>query len=315
MTEAIAEFAPTPRQRRSATPAPIDAWHRALLLALLALALGGFLAWRQTPLPTALDQRDFAEQFASLDRQVELARRAGSDPLRIVFIGTSRIRNAALDPVEIAASARSAGIQRPVASTTIGVNWGGFERFAPAETMIAWRNPDVVVIMPELLEEDFTALTRLRIGKSWAEQAFWGKDFVLFAEKESQLQVCMGFDQSPEERQAENSRTVTAALDGPGPRAARAFVRRMAAAGTRVIIADLPVTAPLQALRPPLPAEAEYPARVGLGGVPGVSAAFIVKPLASDAYCDVAHLDPKKASVWQTAFFRHAGDRLQFPAR
>lgn len=311
MTEASADFAPPPRQRRSATPAPIDAWHRALLLALLLLAVGGFAAVRHTPMPTALDTRDFAEQFASYDRQVADARKVGAAPLRIVFIGTSRIRNAALDPAEVAASAKSAGIARPAVSTAIGVNWGGFERFAAAEAMIEARKPDLVVIMPELLEEDFTTLTRVRIGKAWAEQAFWGKDFVLFAEKESKLQVCMGFDQTAEDRQAENGQTVTRNPDGPGPRAARAFIRRLASSGTRVIIADLPVTAQLQALRPPAPSEADYPASVGLGDVPGISAAFLVRPFAREVYCDVAHYDPKKASVWQTAFFRHVSDRLK----
>ena len=310
MSEATADFAVPPRPRRAPTPAPIDAWHRGLLLALLVLALGAFVATRHTPMPTALDTRDFREQFASLDAQVAKARAAGQQPLSIVFIGTSRMRNVALDPAEVAASARSAGIARPVASTAIGVNWGGFQRFAPAEPMIAKARPDFIVIMPELFEEDFSVLSRVRIGKAWAEQVFWGKDFVLFAEKESKLQVCMGFEQTPEERQAEAGQTIIAAPDGPGPQAARAFVQRMAAAGSQVIVADLPVTGPLQALRPSMPTEAGWLAKSGLAKVSGVSAAFLVKPFAREAYCDVAHMDPKRASIWQQAFFRKVADRL-----
>jgi hypothetical protein len=300
-----------PPRRRSEAFAPIEVWRRALLVMLLGLAAAGaWASYVRTPMPVAVDTPLYAEQFAKLDRQASAARKAGGQPLSMVLIGTSRLRNAALDAEGMAQQAKAAGIERPLVSTVLGVNWGGFERFAPALAMIEQRKPDVIVIMPELLAEDFTPVARARVGKSWLESVLWGTEFSPFAVGETTRQVCIGFDQSPAEREAEATALIKPNLAGRGPGLARAFLRRMAARGTTVVVADVPVTQPLAALRPPLPQGQALLASLGIGDLPGAHAIVIGPRFAQSVYCDVAHFKPAQDHLWQAAFFARAAPLL-----
>jgi hypothetical protein len=254
-------------------------------------------------MPLAVDSALYSRQFADLDRQMTDLRRAGQKPISMVFLGTSRIRNVTLDTAHVAASARDAGVVRPVASTVIGVNWGGFERFTPALKMIAQRRPDVVVIMPELLNEDFTAPTRARMGKSWLQALLWGKDYSPFATGETTLKVCIGFDQQPAERDAEFRSFVVPDPAGKGPRLAREFLGKLARNGTRVIVTDVPVSRELASIRPPLSTGKTLLATLGLADLPNVSAIVLGNRFPRSSYCDFAHMDPAHDRDWQSAFF------------
>jgi hypothetical protein len=300
-----------PPRRRSEAFAPLDVWRRALLFMLLALAMAGArAAFVHTPMPTEVDAPLYGEQLGKLDRQAAAAAKAGGEPLSMVLLGTSRLRNAALDAKGMARQAQAAGITRPVVSTVLGVNWGGFERFAPALAMIERRRPDVLVVMPELLSEDFTPVARARVGKSWLESKLWGTEFSPFAVGETTRQVCIGFTQRPEERDAEASDLIAHDPHGRGPKMARAFLERMARAGTRIIVADVPVSRQLAALRPPLPQGPALLKSLGIGEIPGAEAIVIGASFDQTAYCDVAHLEPRSGHLWQAAFFSRAAPIL-----
>lgn len=294
-----------PPRRRSAQPAPLDVWTRAVFVVMTlwsaATALFVFL-W--SPMPATVDTQLYATQFADLDRQVSAAEGKGERPLTIVFLGTSRMRNVALDSAAVAAAARAAGVTRPVASTVLGVNWGGFERFGPALPMIERHRPDVVAIMPELLDEDYTWKVRAQLGFGRLQSAMWGKPFSPFAVGETTMQVCLGFTQPPQERDAQNRSFMEIDPNSPGPRQARDFIRRMTAQGSQVLVADVPVSRELAAIRP-----AERP-------VPSTAAvAEIHTPVERAAYCDFAHIDPRKADDWRQPFFREIAGRLNGLAR
>lgn len=297
-------IADAPPSRRSAAQAPLDAWLRALLAVLLAIfALGAWFAWVHTPMPEAVDKPLFEKQFSDLDRQLTELRGQGEKPISVVFLGTSRIRNVTLDAAHVTASARAVGIARPVASTVIGVNWGGFERFGPALPMIEARRPDVLVVMPELLSEDFTPLTRARMGKSWLQASLWGKDYTPFATGETTLKVCLGFDQQPADRDAEFRSFVVPDQDSRGPAMARAFLAKLAHSGTRIIVTDVPVSAELAAIRPPVVGGRGLLTQLGLADLPNAAAVVLGSRFPRQVYCDFAHMNPAHDREWQTAFF------------
>jgi len=139
-------------RRREEPPAPLGLWIQvAVIVAILLAVLVAVPKMAATPMPGDADARFYREQLGKLDRQMASLRGQGKDPLSIVFLGTSRMKNAAYHAEIVASSAKKSGVTRPVASTFIGINWGGFERLTPAMKMIAERQPDVVVMMPELL--------------------------------------------------------------------------------------------------------------------------------------------------------------------
>jgi hypothetical protein len=262
------------RERRVALPAPLDAWIRALLIFLVFwLSVWAWGIW-STPLPVPVDTALFRNRFAAFDQQVTALRKTGKEPIKLVFLGTSRIRNITLDTAVVTNSAHAAGVDRPVANVVLGVNWGGFERFKPALAMIAAEHPDVIVIMPELLTEDFSMLTRARLGSSWIEQSFWGQDFVPFADRETELVACIGFDQSPEDRDAESTMMIKPDLAGRGPQLAREFLRQMAAKGITVYVADVPVSEKLKAVRPDTLKENAILGATGLAGQARIKASY-----------------------------------------
>jgi len=287
-------------RRRSAQPAPLDAWLRALLaLLLLWIGAGLWFVFMRTPMQVEVDRVSFARQLADFDRHVRAAEADGGKPLRVLFLGTSRIRNVTLDSAAVAAAARDAGVKRPLASGVIGINWGGFERYEPVLRSIERRRPDVIVVMPELLHQDFPASFRLQLGLAWLQSRLWGKEFRAFPADETVARVCLGFDRSARERDADDRGHVKTDIDAPGPRLARAFLGRMAGQGTEILVADVPVTPELLAVRKPLPA-------------PGGDGFERVKFGAVDrtAYCDFAHIDPTKADAWRRPFFAAVAAKL-----
>lgn len=308
MSESAGFIDEPPPRRRSEAFAPLEVWRRALLAMLTAMVLtGAWFAFVRTPMPEEVDARLYALQLADLDRQTATIRNAGGRPLTIVYLGTSRMRNVALDSAGLAAEAKAAGVARPVASTVLGVNWGGFERFGSALEAIAARKPDVVVIMPELLAEDFIPMTRARMGKAWLESLLWGKEFSPFATEETTRLVCIGFDQSPQERANEALAFAAPDSQGRGPRLARKFLERMAAAGSTIVVAQVPVSDRLASLRPAQPKGRALLAALGVGDV---ALALDGTRFAQSAYCDYAHFDPAHDRLWQEAFFGQTSNLL-----
>ena len=304
-----------PPRRRSAQPAPLRVWLRALaLVMLLWIAASALFVYWRTPMPTTVDSGSFAERLSALDSQVSRIEAQGQRPVTMILLGSSRMRNVALDSTAMAAAARRAGVTLPLASTVIGVNWGGFERLAPIVPMIERRHPDVLVVMPDLLLEDFTPRIRLQMGVRWLQSLLWGKPYVPFAASDATLLVCSGFGGSAAQRDAENGGFVAPAPKGTGPRQARALVERMANEGTLVYLADVPVSPELAALRSPLPQNDSLLTTLGLQGT-RVGTVSFPSGIGRAAHCDYAHIDPAKADAWREPFFRQIAPKLNGLAR
>lgn len=310
MTATDAAFVDTFDYRRDRSrPPPLGVWAAAFafVAALAALAAAAFIYFK-TPVATPSDARFYAAQLNRLERQVRQTATAGAEPLSIVFIGTSRIKNVVFDPTEVAASARSAGIRRPVASTFMAINWGGFERFEPAIGPILDHRPDVVVLMPELFVEDFNHLTRAQLGYRFLQTRLWGQDYKLFGTREFAEPVCHGFERSVADRLSDHREWIRDGGDLPGPKLARRAARTFADAGINVIVADVPASRAMTARRPSA-ASPSFLAEAGLAGLPRVRAAWTGGPLPDQAYCDWAHVHPAQSKLWQNAFFsKVAGD-------
>jgi hypothetical protein len=303
-------FAPQRSARRSAAPAPLDVWRRAVLFALGIMFLAGAsAAYLRTPMPSKVDSEVFEERFASLDQQAAAMIRDGKRPLRVVLVGTSRFRNAGQDAAAMTRAAKAAGIERPVASAVIGINWGGFERILPIESMIKAHKIDAVVLMPELLEVDLNRMTRAKFGLAWLRAIIRGEPYAIYTREETTREVCTGYEMTPADRQVEFAGMVTMDRTGAGPQVGRAFVRRVADSGVPVLVADVPVSKALSALRAPEMTGEQFLATHGLSGHPQIRPRYIGVPLRQQDYCDYAHLDPKKADGWRNALFRRiAGD-------
>ena len=300
--------------RRSPAAAPISAWPRAVMgFLFLYLALNAWFVVGTTPMPTEFDIKSYAARFADLDRQVAKLRQTGADPLVVVFLGTSRLRNVTLDSAGIAEAASRTGIERPVASTVLGINWGGFERLEPALPLIESRRPDVIVVMPELLTEDFTYSARMRFGLIWLRSVIAYTEYRAFAPDELFAPSCEDFAGGPVRRFTDGGRLIGPATESHGPVRARAFLKHMAEAGTKVIITEVPVTNELAALRPAGSRAEDMLEHAGLAGTPGVDVVPLSGHVPRSAYCDYAHIDPKQAASWQDPFFQAAAGAFNQP--
>lgn len=314
MTAATHRMAGLPaKQRREGLPPPLSLWASAAgLVALLVAGLFAAPLFAPTPFPTEGDKAFYAEQLTKLDGQVRTLDAKGEDPLSIVFVGTSRMKNAAYQSDMVAKSAREAGIGRPVASTYIGINWGGFERLLPAMDMISERKPDAVIIMPELLYEDLGYAARVRIFFRYLQSKLWGQRYSLFGDREYYIEACSGFANPVEVRMDQHREWITTNETGAGPRLARNMVRTLADQGMLVVIADVPTTGAMVKARAEAP-PSEMAARSGVPSLQNVRTERI-NSLPDAVYCDWAHMDPRRADLWQRAVLgRIAGD-LNRPA-
>lgn len=290
-----------PRRERSAPP--LRLWAAAAASAvLLFAALAAAPLFMATPLPMDADRAFYANQLAHLDRDAAMLRAKGQRPLSIVFVGTSRMKNVAFQAAQLAQSAKEAGVERPIASTFMGINWGGFERLGSAMQMLEHHRIDAVVMMPELFFEDFNYGTRVRLFFRYLQSKLWGQQYTLFGDREYYIPVCSGFDAQPEERISLGNYWITDGEALPGPKMARRAVRRLNDRGTLVIIADVPVTRAVMEKRVRLPNAGQL--AQSFSKLPNVRAAQMHDPFPDRDYCDWAHMNPDHASDWQHVFFR-----------
>ena len=307
MAEAADYFVnPQVRRREADRPPPLSVWlWVAGVVAAIVAATAVYFAFLARPVNIPSDAAFFNAQMDRLEREEQAYRSSGQRPLSIVFVGTSRIKNATFDPAQVARSAKASGIQRPVASTYLAINWGGFERLQPAVNRLLQDRPDVVVMMPELFVEDFNYRARARLGFRHLQGKVWSQDYKLFGDSEFYEPACSGFH-TIEDRIADHRSWISDSTRSRGPAMAREAVRQLTSAGTRVLIADVPTSAAMTAKRP-APTEQKFLRDAQLP--PGAHTIWLGQPLPNSAYCDWAHVDPKNAAIWQQAFFsRAAGD-------
>jgi hypothetical protein len=278
-----------------------------IVAALVAAAASVFM-FLATPVATPSDAEFYEAQIDRLDRQARSYRENGEDPISVVFIGTSRMKNVAFDSAQVTRAASLAGVERPIANIFMAINWGGFERFGPAVELLRERRPDVVVLMPELFVEDFNYVSRAQLGYRYLQTKLWGQDYKLFGIREFSEPVCHGFERTVEDRLADHREWIRDGSGLRGPAAARQAVRDLADRGVLVVVADVPVSRTMTALRPPASGR-RFAAESNLPLSRQVRTAWIGQPLADGAYCDWAHIHPSRADVWRQRFFSTiAGD-------
>jgi hypothetical protein len=297
-----------PTRRRAVAP-PLRTWlFTAAVFTAITYAFFAYLIFVNTPLVADDDPARFTTQIEALDQQAESYRAAGQDPLRVMFIGTSRLKNVVLDSDVVAAAAKDAGITRPVASSYLAVNWGGFQRLEHAVKALIKAHPDDVVIMPELYYEDYSLSGRFMIAYLYIQQRFWLRTFRVFDEEaEFKMPTCDGFDIPADSRLREHRTWIRKKIDAPGPRAAGSATKALADAGIRVWIADVPTTTELADLQSPRPAIDSLLQFHDLDGLANVKPLVGFADIPRDDYCDYAHIRPDRARAWLDPLFQEIG--------
>ncbi len=297
---------------RRACTSPIDVWIRAVVLCIALLyLLCGYFIYFGIPLPTASDRQHFDKQIQLFAESVDASRQNGNDPLITVFIGTSRIKNVALDPARVSQVAQTVGIERPVISSLLAVNWGGFQRLSEAVDEVARMRPDYVVVMPEVLHEDFALPGRAMIAFRYVQHKLRRRDHTLFdSEDEFEKAACSGFDDAADDRVDLDATWIRSNPKDPGPQAAANALKELAANGAQIHIVDIPAHPELTKAK-----ARKFDTRTlltlhGLDRIQNihVPSAGIAVPVS--AYCDYAHIDPEKADVWLAPLFKRIADDL-----
>jgi hypothetical protein len=302
------------RQQRRIAASPLGVWGRAALLFAVFWTLTiAYFVHVETPLTSESDRAHFAGQIQELERKAAALKRSGEEPLTLMFIGNSRAKNVAFDSMRIVQAARRSGFERPVVSSVLAINLGGFERLHEAMAGLERARPDYVVIMPELLYEDLGSLFRARIGFRYLQRTIRGGEFSLFDRQEEFGEpACLGFDRPPEERVRRRRTWVHLDPANPGPREAAAALRRLAENGTRIYVADIPVHPRLAELRADEMDHHVLMARHGLNGHANIRLLVTGASIPADAYCDYAHMSPQRAGIWLRPLFAAiARDRQQ----
>lgn len=302
MPDAGAFAASAGRPRREGLPPPLGIWIAVGgLVAILTAVAAAVFAFLLTPMPKENDAAAYEGQLRRLDHQMLAFKKAGQNPLSIVFIGTSRLKNVTMNAGDVARSAKTAGVERPVASTVLAINWGGFERFEPAIQLVEARHPDVVVLMPELFFEDFNRTSRAWIGFHYLQSKLWNQKYQMFGDYEFHDPACSGFLRSAADRISLNDGWMTTNGQLPGPAMARHTVERLAESGIFVVIAEVPVGPQIHRLRTGISRQ-QFMAESGVAPA-RVRTIWTRGPYEATAYCDWAHIDPKHADKWQRSLF------------
>lgn len=292
--------------------APLRVWVNAsFMAAMIAGAALSYLMFDHAPVRSSLDSEEFGKRIEALKSESGALHRAGRDPLEIVFIGTSRTKNVALEPEIVRRAARKAGLDRPLVVSVLAVNWGGFERLQPAVDDLAEVRPDYAIVIPELLYEDFGYGSRLRFALRYLQQWFWQQDYTLFdVEGEFDASACRGFEYPVEQRARDHQRWMHVQIDGPGPRAAADALRKLAATGGRIYVAEIPVHPRLAELQREKIDPRQALALHGLDRLPNIRAFDSPTEVPDSAFCDFVHIAPEHAHTWLDPLFKRiAADR------
>jgi hypothetical protein len=268
------------------------------------VALVAYICLADLPLKADTKLWHFERQIHSMTDSAERARSNGAYPVKLMFIGTSRLKNLAYDTAGVARIAREAGIERPVSSSYMTVDWGGFERMSEAITQLEAAQPDFVVTMPEMFYEDFTTVARIRMAIRYLQVTFWGRDFVLTDQPEKFAEPsCDGFGYDPHLREEIATSWIESGLDNPGPKSAAKAMVELSAKGTKIYIAAIPVHPALAKIRGERVNVQAILKDLGVSKSPNIRVLtdFIAVP--PDAFCDYAHIDPKNAHYWLRPLF------------
>jgi hypothetical protein len=283
--------------------APLGVWRAAVFIAVTAILLSvPYFIFVRTPFSITSDQKFFGAQLQSLEEQSSKVAMWKHKPLKILFVGTSRTKNVALDPEAARVSAMEAGVQRPVASAYWSINWGGFERLAPAMEQLLEAKPDYIVFQPELLIEDLNWKGRLKFALRYLNSVISNTEYRVFdPDNEFSEPICVS--ESIANRQTRHSSWIGQDIYGKGPVLAAQWIRRFSDNRIQVLIAPIPVHSKLSGVRSEAPKISTILAHHGLAGLQRVTAIPTGKPLPNDLFCDFAHIAPSNASAWLDRVF------------
>jgi hypothetical protein len=278
---------PTPAAR---IIAPIAAW--IVAIAIAAAAWGG--AWLAAARAGVQPETDFT-RFNRGRIEAFAAHASAAGTRRVVLLGSSALKYATRDEGAFAADvAHEAGV--PVATLRVASNWGTFYDFAPLAADLLRAKPDLVVMESEFLAADRPPGRRFVL---WLHhlRGRLGLDAEDDAPVTSEPEVQFGHpcwhrkaSRNHDMLVAQRVNWVAVRPDGPGPRAAREFTRRLLDAGADVAFVTVP-------RRPDYEPEAGA-TRVAAARDPGWQALaprvghWAPGPLPAEFYCDLTHVKP-----------------------
>ena len=224
---------------------PLVAWLWAVAFAALAVTLFLYAAGKvEIPESQAfleLNQRR-ADDFAAPPQ---------GDELRVVMLGNSRLKYATLNDGQLADLAADLGYGRMRFLRLVN-NWAVFEDFAPLADAIVAARPHVIVMQLELLAQERAERARVLLLREYVEWLMFGRGPWNPGDvDQTELQYGTPCAMDPaaetlEERQRRVRRWLLVQPDGPSSRLARAFIARVAAQGTAVMLLAVPRTSTME---------------------------------------------------------------------
>jgi hypothetical protein len=145
----------------------------------------------------------------------------------------------------------------------------------------------------------------------YVQQRFWGRSYAVFdVEREFRAPACSGFSNPPEERAQEHRSWMRTDVSAPGPMAAAAALRMLAAEGTKIYLAEIPTHPRLAALQTEKIPSDRVIALHALDAEANFEPFHSPVDIPTTAFCDFAHISPEQAGKWLRPLFgRIVADR------
>jgi hypothetical protein len=230
--------------------------------------------------------------------------RAEHDPrqpgtLRVVMLGSSRLKNATIDADVFDKLAKRHGFAR-IDQFRLVANWAVFRNFAPLLDDMRALKPDVYVIQMDLLLEEMAPTFESQLAFNYLRWLTAGAGpWSWYEPREEQLGLVCTDEGTPEVRAARAALKLKDDPEAESPRLARAFIRDVVLTdGAQVLLVSVPKSSAFERLAPSAgPAMLSAAQRLARD-LPRVTMLPYRQPLSDDHFCDVAHLNRRGAEIY-----------------
>jgi hypothetical protein len=244
-----------------------------------------------------------SEGFRDFNLQRLRAFRAEHEPrhpraLRVVMIGSSRLKNATLAEGAFDQIGGQSEFER-IEVFRLVANWAVFATFEPLLDEVRDLQPDVYVIQMDLLGEEMARQLKVEISFNYLRWLMSGQGAWTWyePEKEQLTQVCTD-EHTPEQRLERTGENLIVDLESESARQARDFIRTVVAEGARVVIVSVPKTRAFERALPSVRQEMLTSARDLAKELPQVTVTPYPLVLSDEHFCDAAHLNDRGADVY-----------------
>jgi hypothetical protein len=244
-----------------------------------------------------------SQAFRDFNLQRVRAFRAEHEPrhprtLRVVLLGSSRLKNATLAPDAFDEVGETAEFER-IEAFRLVANWAVFATFEPLLDDVRALRPDVYVIQMDLLGDEMARPLKVQISFNYLRWLVSGSGSWSWydAEREQLARVCTD-EQTPDQRLDRAEANLVIDVESKSARRARDFIRTAIADGARVVLVSVPKTQAFERTLPSIREDMLASARNLAAELPQVTVVPYAGVLSDEHFCDVTHLNDRGAAVY-----------------